>query len=83
MPWKSEFHGVRVFRMLRPPGFGHDELGVERLRQPRDDLILHVKQIGDRLFEALGPKVLAGFRIDQLHIDAKPLAAALHRALSA
>ena len=60
---------------------GLDELGIERVGEPRYHFVLHVEQIGDRLVEPFGPEMLAGFGVDQLHIDAKPAAVPLHRAL--
>ena len=67
---KIEVYRVGVRRLLRASRFGRDELRVERARQPRDDFVLHVEEIGQGLVETLGPQVIAAFRVDQLHIDA-------------
>ena len=56
-------------------------MGVERARQTRDDFILHVEEIGERLIESLGPEMIPGFGVDQLHVDAHAVSAALNAAL--
>ena len=48
--------------------------------KPRNDLVLHVEEIGQGLVEALGPEMIAGLGIDELDVDAHAVAAALHRA---
>ena len=40
---------------------GGDKLGVERAGQARDDFVLHVEEIGQRLVKPLGPEMIAGF----------------------
>ena len=71
--------GVRgLFRASR---LGGDELGVQRARQPRDDFVLHVEEIGEGLVEPLGPEMIARFRVDELHVDAHAVSAALNAAL--
>ena len=67
-------------RTFRPSRLSTMSCGIQRVGEPRYDFVLHIEQIGDRLVEALGPKVVAGFGVDQLHIDPKPVAATLHRA---
>ena len=52
----------------------------ERVRQARDDLVLHVEEIGQRLVEPLGPEMIAGLGVDELHVDAHAIAAALDAA---
>ena len=59
---KIEVHRVGVRRLFRASRLGGDELGVERARQPRDDFVLHVEEIGERLVEPLGPEMIAAFR---------------------
>ena len=78
---KIEVHRVGVRRLFRAPRLGGDELGVERARQPRDDFVLHVEEIGERLVEPLGPEMIAGFGVDELHVDAHAVSAALNAAL--
>jgi hypothetical protein len=56
-------------------------LGIQRVREARDDFVLHVEQIGERLVEPLSPEMIAGFSVDELHIDAHAVAAALNAAL--
>jgi hypothetical protein len=47
----------------------------------RDDVILHVEEIGERLVEPLDPKMAARSCVDELHVDAHAVSAALHTAL--
>ena len=78
---KIEVHRVGVRGLFRAPRLGGDELGVQRVRQARDDFVLHVEEIGERLVEPLGPEMIAGFGVDELHIDAHAVSAALNAAL--
>jgi len=55
------------------------ELGAQRVGEPRYDFVLHIEQVCDGLVEALGPQVVAGLRVNQLHVNPKPVAAALYR----
>ena len=55
--------------------------GVQRVCQARDDFVLHVEEIGQRLIEPLGPEMIACFGVDELHIDAHAVSAALNAAL--
>ena len=59
---------------------GGDEFGVQRAREARDDFVLHVEEIGKRLIEPLGPEMIAGFSVDELHIDTHAVSAALDAA---
>ena len=56
-------------------------MGIERARQARDDFILHIEEIGERLVEPLGPEVTASLRVNELHVDAHAVRAALDAAL--
>src|SRR5215471_8175687 len=67
--------------MLGSPSFGRDEFGTQGVGEPRYDFVLHVKEVSKRLIKALGPEMVAGFGVDQLHVNAKPFAAPLQRAL--
>jgi hypothetical protein len=67
-------------RTLRPPRLSLNELGIQCVSEPRDDLVLHIEEVGDRFVKTLGPEVIAGFGVDQLYVDPKPIAATLHRA---
>src|SRR5215510_8554633 len=67
-------------RTLRSTRLNLYKLGVQRIGEPRYNFILHIEQIGNGLVEALGPKMIAGLDVDQLHVDPKPVAASLHRA---
>ena len=78
---KIEVHRVGVRRPFGASRLGGDEFGVQRRRQARDDFVLHVEEIGQRLVEPLGPKMIAGFGVDELHIDPHAVSAALNAAL--
>ena len=62
-------------------GLGAGEFMPEPVGEPGYDLILHVEKVGDRLVEALGPDLTAGFGVDQLDVDAHAVPRALHAAL--
>ena len=53
---------------------------MQLVRQPGDNLVLHVKQVCDWFVEALSPNVIASFSVDQLRVDANTFAATLHAA---
>ena len=52
------------------------ELLPQPVGEARDDLVLHVEEVGDGLVEPLGPDVVTGFGVDQLHVDAHAVPAA-------
>ena len=62
MTLKIEVHRVGVRGLFRASRLGGDEFGVQRARQARDDFVLHVEEIGQRLVEPLGPEMIAAFR---------------------
>ena len=66
--------------MLRSSRFDLDELSIQSVCEPGDDLVLHVEEVGDGLVEALGPEVCASLSVDELHVDAHSAAAALNAA---
>ena len=78
---KIEVHRVGVRGLFRASRLGGDELGVQRAREARDDFVLHVEEIGERLVEPLGPEMIARFGVDELHVDAHAVSAALDAAL--
>ncbi len=53
----------------------------ERARQARDDFVLHVEEICERLIEPLGPEMIVRLGVDELDIDAHAGAGALHATL--
>ena len=77
---KIEVHRVGVRGLFRASRLGGDELGVQRACQARDDFVLHVEEIGERLVEPLGPEMIARFGVDELHVDAHAVSAALNAA---
>ena len=72
--------GGRIGRVLGAARFDLDELGLKLIGEARDNLVLHVEQVGDRLVEALRPQVRAALGVDELDVDAHALAAALNAA---
>jgi hypothetical protein len=50
---------VGIRGLFRASRLGRGELGVERVRQARDDFVLHVEEIGQGLIEPLGPEMTA------------------------
>src|SRR6516225_8166245 len=77
---EDQIHRVWMRRTLRALCLGGNEFGIERVAKPRYDFVLHVKEVGNGLVKTLGPEVIAGFGIDQLHVHPKAVAATLHRA---
>ena len=78
---KIEVHRVGGRSLFGASRLGGDELGVQRARQARDDVVLHVEEIGQGLVKPLGPEMIAGFGVDELDVDAHAGAAALDAAL--
>ena len=78
---EPEVQRIRIGGRLRPSRLDAGDLGAQLVGDPRDDLVLHVEQFGDRLVEPLGPEMGGRLRLDQLHVDPHPVAAALDAAL--
>ena len=51
--------------MLQTLFFNRDQPHIQRPRQPRGHLLLHVEQIADGLVEPFGPKMSAGFSVNE------------------
>src|ERR1700722_1415914 len=77
---KIEVHRVGGWSPFRASSFGGVELGVQRVRQARDDFVLHVEEIGERLIEPLGPEMITRFGVAELHVNAHAVSAALNTA---
>ena len=67
--------------LFRASRLGRGELGVERVRKARHDFVLHVEEIGQGLIEPLGPEMIGALGVNELHIDAHAVSAALDAAL--
>ena len=80
-PLKTEVQCVGVRGLFCTARLGRDEWCTQRASQARDDFVLHVEEIGDRLIEPLRPKMTACLGIDELNIDTHAPAAALNTAL--
>jgi len=55
-----------------------NKLATEHVRKARDDFVLHVEEVAQRLVKTLCPKMIAALGVDELDIDAHPIAAALN-----
>lgn len=79
----GEVEGVHFVRLLeiRAPAFGGHQLNADGSRQPRNDLVLHIEEVGARLVESLSPQMRARFGVDQLRVDAHAIAACLYAPL--
>ena len=66
--------------MPSSPCLGGSEFGIKRVGEPRYDFVLHVKEVGNRLVKAFGPKAVACFGVNQLRVHAEAVPATLHRA---
>jgi hypothetical protein len=78
---KIKVHRVGVRGFLRPPHLRCDKLCVQRPRKARYNLVLHVKEVGNGLFEALCPEMITRLGVDKLDVDAHAICAPLHAAL--
>ena len=78
---KIEVHRVGMRCLFRAARLGGDQLRAQLIGKPRDDFVLHVEEVGHGLIEALGPEMRAGLRVDELDVDAQPIAGALNAAL--
>jgi hypothetical protein len=55
-------------------GLSGDQLRAQLISEPRDDLVLRIEEVGDRLIETLGPEMGGSLRVDELDVDAQPIA---------
>src|ERR1700722_14522361 len=75
---KKQVHRIGIGRLFGPAGLDSRELIAERICEAPNDLILHVEKIGNRLVEALRPKMTAAFGVNELHVDAHAIPRALN-----
>jgi hypothetical protein len=80
-PLKHKVNRVWIQRAFGAARFKSHQLDLQFVRQSGDDLVLHVEEVGNPLVETLGPKMREGLGLDQLHVDAHPVTAALDAAL--
>ncbi len=76
-----KLRGIRGRGPFRAARFSGDELRIQCARKARDDFVLHVEEVSQRLVKSLGPKMIARFRIDKLDIDAHAVCATLDATL--
>jgi hypothetical protein len=76
-----QVHRIWTRRPLGAAGLGGDKLSIERVGEPCDDFVLHIKEIGHRFVETFRPEVIAALGVDKLNVDAHPAAAALNASL--
>ena len=65
--------------MLRAPRLGGCQFRPQLVGEAGDDLVLHFEEISQRLVEAVGPKVIAGLRVNELHVHPHAAGVALDR----
>ena len=70
-----------ICRLLAAPRFGGNQLRPQLIGEASDDLVLHSEEISQRLVKAVGPKVIAGLRVDKLDVDPHAARVSLDRAL--
>ena len=78
---KKQVHRIGIGRLFGAARLDGGDLIAQRIRETPDDFVLHIEEIGKRLVETLRPKMAAGFGVNELHIDAHAIAAALNAAL--
>jgi hypothetical protein len=61
-------------------GFGVHQLDLKRASEARDHFVLELEQVHDVVLESIRPDMRAGFRVNELDVDAHPTGVALHRA---
>src|ERR1700722_10436661 len=81
LPEEIVIHRIGVYRALSAPCLRGSEFMPQPVGEPRDDLVLHVEEIGDQLIEALRPEMRAGFGLNQLDIDTHAVSSPLDAAL--
>jgi len=57
--------------------FRPNQFSIQRVGKPRDNFVLDVKQISYGFVETFCPQVFAGFGVDKLNIDPKPISSTL------
>ena len=73
---RAEIAGPQPTRLGRLD-VGH--LQVQRAREPRDDVVLHLQEVGAVLVETLRPEMRTACRVDELGVDADAGRGRLHR----
>ena len=66
---EEQVRGAGARRSLRLPRLRSDHLRGESVGQPRDNLVLHVEQVGQRLVKPLRTEMMARLGVDQLDVD--------------
>jgi hypothetical protein len=72
--------GIRRGRVFETGGLGISKVKVYCARQMRDDRVLRLQQIGAGRIELFGPQMRTAAGVDELGVDAHPVAARLDRA---
>ena len=78
---KKEVHRIGIGRLFGVARLNGGDLSAQRVRQAPDDFVLHVEEIGERLVKPLRPQMTASLGVDELHVDAHAVSAALNAAL--
>ena len=66
--------------ITRPIQPRHERVHAQAVSDARNDLVLHLEEVGDGLVEAFGPEVRSALRFDELHVDAHAGPNTLHAA---
>ncbi len=77
-----QIDGVGISRAIVQAtlGFGVHQLYLKRAGEACNHFVLQLEQIHDVFLESIRPDLRAGFRVNELGVDAHPVGVALHRA---
>src|SRR5262249_9092704 len=71
-PAHNQIHHVPIAVAAAAARLAAHQLNPYAARQAADNLVLELQDVSALLIEAVGPQVLVGRGVDQLHIDADP-----------
>ena len=75
-----QIDGVGISRAIVQAtlGFGVHQLYLKRAGEARNHFVLQLEQVHDVFLESIRPEMRAGFRVNELGVDAHPVGVALH-----
>src|SRR5271167_3895344 len=73
-----KIHRIWSWRLFRTSRFSRDQFGAQLIGKTGYDLVLHIEEVGQRLVEALGPKMIGSFSVYELDIYPQPISAPLY-----
>ena len=65
---KVKIDGIGIWRLRGAARLDSDQFSLKLVREPRDDLVLHLEQVSDRLVEALRLEVRTRSGFDELDL---------------